>query len=356
MTRIWRLTRTSSLAMGLVVPVLISGGVAPTLAATGSWKAQNSGTTRALFDVACPTAARCYAVGSAGIIRTTANGGLTWKAQPNPLAGSSTALVRIACPAAASCYAVGAPNTVLVTHNGGDTWKAHTFALGVSVALSAVACLDTSTCYLVGGPTTAWLITHPIVFLTTNGGAAWRKQAVPPTVPCLGDCGQPNVGYPLDWVTCLPNHLCRAGGVAFMDSHSGFTGATLLTLAPGGPWQLLASGTTPSLATCPSVSRCYAVQTVNPFARPIKVWVSADGGVSWLGRDTPTNRVLNGIACPGAVQCYAVGNTGTILHTLNGRTLFAEHSPNSRDLYGIACVTARKCIAVGNKGVIVART
>jgi photosystem II stability/assembly factor-like uncharacterized protein len=355
MARILLVSWTSILANLVAFGAPITTGLVAPAAAAGPWHVQNSGATRPLFDVACTGATRCYAVGEAGTIRSTTNGGATWKRQPNPLESTSTALVRIACPAAGTCYAIGRPRTVLVTHNGGSTWALHTFALSANVTLSAVACLNAATCYIVGGPYTAFLITGAIVLLTTNGGATWTKQSIPPTVPCQ-NCGQSTVGYPLNWVTCLPNHLCRAGGIKFMDSHSGFTQAAILTLAPAAPWPLLTSNFTPSLATCPSVSRCYGVLTENPFAQPIKVWISVDGGVSWAQRKNPTPRVLNGISCPSTVTCDAVGNTGSIIRTTNGNTFFSESSPTFRNLYGITCATAVRCVAVGNKGAIVART
>jgi photosystem II stability/assembly factor-like uncharacterized protein len=356
MARIPPATWSAPLAICLALAMTIADPPDPPASAAGPWKVQNSGTTRALFGVACPGALRCYAVGAAGTVRATTNGGATWKAQPNPATGSSTALVSIACPTGTTCYAVGTPNVVLITHNGGNLWKIHSFTLAPNVTLSAVACLDAATCYVVGGPTGAWFTTRAVVYLTTNGGANWLKQSIPATVPCNGDCGQTTVGYPLDWVSCLPNNLCRAGGIGFIDSHSGFAQATILSLAPGASWPLLSNDVPPSVATCPSVSRCYGIQTVNPFSNPIKVWVSGDGGTSWTLRNNPTPRVLNAIACPGVTTCAIVGDTGAIVRTTNGNGFFAESSPTFRNLYGVACVTTSRCFAVGNKGAILART
>jgi hypothetical protein len=62
------------------------------LAGSGAWRAENSDTRHRLYDVACLSALRCEAVGTAGTIVATANGGRTWRAQANPLRGPATAL------------------------------------------------------------------------------------------------------------------------------------------------------------------------------------------------------------------------------------------------------------------------
>lgn len=80
-----------------------------TSAVPATWKAQASGTQQPLFAVSCIDAARCKAVGARGTVRYTKNGGATWRAQNNPLAGSSTTLYRIACIAPSTCYVIGRP-------------------------------------------------------------------------------------------------------------------------------------------------------------------------------------------------------------------------------------------------------
>ena len=88
-------------------------------AGSGTWRTENSGTRQRLYDVACLSALRCEAVGAAGTIVATADGGRTWRAQANPLRGSSTPLYAIACAAPGSCYVIARPDAILVTHDGG---------------------------------------------------------------------------------------------------------------------------------------------------------------------------------------------------------------------------------------------
>ena len=105
------------------------GGCTPVMgspqAGAGPWRAENSCTSQRLYGVACLSALRCEAVGAAGTIVSTADGGRTWRAQADPLRGSSAALYAIACAAPGSCYVIARPDTILVTHDGGASWSRH---------------------------------------------------------------------------------------------------------------------------------------------------------------------------------------------------------------------------------------
>src|SRR5271165_2828357 len=127
-----------------------AGGCTPVTgsshAAAGPWRAENSCTSQRLYGVACLTALRCEAVGAAGTIVATADGGRTWRPQADPLRGSSTALYAIACVAPSSCYVIGRPDTILVTHDGGASWSRHVLPVGVSrTSLTDQACLPAYT-------------------------------------------------------------------------------------------------------------------------------------------------------------------------------------------------------------------
>jgi len=106
-----------------------ASGTGSSRVAPGAWRAESSGTRQPLYAVACLSALRCEAVGAAGTIVSTGDGGATWRAQASPLHGSSTILYRIACVAPSSCYVIARPGTILVTHDGGATWSNHVLPL-----------------------------------------------------------------------------------------------------------------------------------------------------------------------------------------------------------------------------------
>jgi photosystem II stability/assembly factor-like uncharacterized protein len=350
-------------------------------AATGTWEAQSSGTRQALFAVSCFDGLRCKAVGAGGTVRYTKNGGMTWRAQSNPLAGSSTILYRIACVRVSTCYVISRPNLVLVTHNGGVTWSTHRIPLqglgpGLTdpncvsgqeadlrgrlalcrLGLLDLACISASTCYVVATPSA--------VFLTTDGGSTWKRQRIPATAPCQGIslhgvCGGPGPGrpYPLEWISCGSGLPCRAGGSVFIDPRAGSASLVIEASKPGGPWTPVRNqfpyASAPESAVCTTTTRCFGIWTTSPFAPGNEIWLSTDGGANWGGLSSGSPRIRNAIACPGARTCYSVGNQGTITASMNGGTFVAQQSRTTHDLYGVTCVDVNACFAVGNKGAIV---
>jgi photosystem II stability/assembly factor-like uncharacterized protein len=367
----------------------------------GTWRAEHSDTSQRLYGVACLSALRCEAVGAAGTIVATADGGRTWRAQASPLRGSSAALYAIACVAPSSCYVIARPDTILVTRDGGASWSRHVLPVGVSGAglidqacLSAyapiagraalcrlglldVACASARVCYAVATAAPAYDTADPIpktphqaassIWLTRDGGASWTPQSIPPGVACNGDCQSGLYGYPLEWVSCLSTGLCRAGGGDLLDcGHCGFAYAVLVTRGPGQPWACVQSAATctqwsPDAGDCPASAGCYGVQSTNPFGGPnggVNVSRSSDGGADWAPAGPGpgwTGSVLNAIACPAALTCYLAGNGGSIARITNGTTVTAQRTPTARDLYGISCAGPATCYAVGDDGTILAQ-
>jgi hypothetical protein len=370
-------------------------------AGAGTWRAENSGTKQRLYGVACLSALRCEAVGAAGTILSTADGGSTWQAQANPLRGSATPLYQIACVAPSSCYVIARPDTILVTHDGGASWSLHVLPVGVPGAdltdqaclpnyapiagrpalcrlgLLDIACVSASVCYAVATAPPAYDATpvpktpHPAtssIWLTRDGGASWTAQSIPPGVACNGDCDVGLYPYPLEWVTCLSSGLCRAGGGDLLScGHCGFAYAVLVTRGPGQPWACAQSGFAcgggPDAADCPTSTGCYGVQSTNPFGGPnggVNVDHSSDGGADWAAVGSVqgwSSSVLNAITCPDALTCYLAGSGGSIARITNGTTLTAQRTPTARELYGIGCFgpgPSATCYAVGDDGTILA--
>jgi photosystem II stability/assembly factor-like uncharacterized protein len=371
------------------------GGSAGSQAGSGVWRTETSGTQHRLYDVACLSALRCVAVGEAGTIVSTADGGTTWRAQVNPLHGSSNALYGIACIAPSSCYVIARPDTILVTHDGGADWSSHVLDVGASgsnltddaclpdytpisgrpalcrLGLLDIACVSARVCYAVATappaydhnpmPKTAHSAPSSI-WMTRDGGASWTSQPLPQGVACNGDCADGLYGYPLVWVSCLSSGLCRAGGGHVLGcGHCGFAYAVLVTRGAGLGWACAESAAacttiSPDAADCPGSSTCYGIQSTNPFGPANSVVRSTDGGADWVqtGPDWTTS-VLNDIACAAALTCYIAGSRGTIARMTNGSNLTAEPTPTTSDLFGIGCAGPAICYAVGDNGTILAR-
>ena len=95
--------------------------------------------------VSCASATVCVAVGDAGTIRTTADGGTTWTARTS---GTPNALRGVSCASATACVAVGASGTILASSDGGSSWTRQTS--GTGNILRRVSCPSATACVAVG--------------------------------------------------------------------------------------------------------------------------------------------------------------------------------------------------------------
>ena len=165
---------------GLVVLLPLS--VAPEVAmsipasATGNWSVSTTfpNVVSGLVAVSCPTKQVCEVVGgidsTSAIIRTD-DGGQSWQQQATP---SGLSLQGVACTTASDCIAVGrvvasSAAAILTTTDGGEDW---TEASTVGPLLDAVSCGSPHFCVAVGSG----------IQISTNGGATWTPEPVPPAV------------------------------------------------------------------------------------------------------------------------------------------------------------------------------
>jgi photosystem II stability/assembly factor-like uncharacterized protein len=372
----------------------------PAVATTShpAWTISPSGTRQALDDVACLSATRCEAVGVAGTILGTVNGGRSWHAQH---AGTKADVYRIDCVAPSTCYAIARPSTILVTHNGGATWRARRLNIpGVGSQTTVPGCNLGSLTPALEEPCETGLLdiscasgwvctavaTAPVVYLaagqpsprgappgstiwvTRNGGTTWASQRIPLALTCTsGDCGTSVFRYPLTWVSCQHSGLCRTGGRLFLGcGHCGFLDTVFSSTGPAAPWKLLCNGAhtdcssefSPETVRCPTSSVCYGIYSANPFAGSdarSQVFRSVNGASTWPFSDTGTTVLRHDIACPSARQCYTAGDGGSITRTTNGSRFTADPSPTKTDLFGVSCPSTSACYAVGDDGTILVR-
>ncbi len=356
---------------------------------TATWHTEHSGTTRTLYDAGCLTASRCFAVGEAGTLLATVNGGRTWHRERTP---ATAPLYRVACAPPSSCYVIARPATIWVTHDAGAHWAARALPVHVPglalpgcvvgtptapqgetacrLGLLDVSCPSALTCYAVA-TSPAGFNAKPIsaanpgpgssLWLTRNGGTTWTRQAIPSGVVCNGDCNGIRYGYPLEWVSCAPSSgPCWAGGNQLVGSHEGFASALLVAPAPGRPWRLqpgcpassACSEPVTDLGSCPASNLCYTVNNSSPFANGSDVMTYTATGRPGPAVTVPNGLVINGIACPAARTCYTAGTRGTITRTTNGTRFTPVKAPARENLNGITCVSPCACYAVGAAGTI----
>lgn len=104
---------------------------------------------------------RGWAVGEAGTILATTDGGATWKAQAS---GTRSSLVKVTFADAQVGWAAGSHGEMLRTLDGGATWQS--FSLGRSEHIRGLGATD---------GTNAWVTTWNGAFATTDGGVHWQR-------------------------------------------------------------------------------------------------------------------------------------------------------------------------------------
>jgi hypothetical protein len=219
---------------------------------------------------------------------------------------------------------------------------------GTNWTLSAVSCTATTSCVTVGNVDGSLLS-------ETRSGNAWTIVSIP----------DPGSGQ-LPGISCTTASACEAVG----QFTSGGTVQALAEVWNGSNWAIQAtpnpSGATSSQlndVSCTSAARCEAVGQFTSSGGTVQALAEVWNGSNWAIQATPNasgpaNSQLDGVSCPAASACEAVGsaNTGSTFTTLaemwNGTKWAIQATPNpggstfSR-LDGVSCTAASACTATG---------
>jgi len=213
-------------------------------------------------------------------------------------------------------------------------------------SLNAVACARMSLCWAVG---TAKIRHRGHRALAERwNGQRWRVAPVPSPAR-LGGTG-------LLGVACSGPSACMAVGTTGAGQ-----GGTLAERWNGRAWSLVAtpspSGSSLSAISCATASDCLAVGNSGAFQDGIFNYSLnlAWNGTVWTREPYHETGWLNGVSCPSAIFCAAVGDiadsagTSTVTEQWNGATISDVPSGdgNSSELQGVSCVSTTFCMAVG---------
>jgi photosystem II stability/assembly factor-like uncharacterized protein len=236
-----------------------------------------------------------WAVGDAGIILHTSDGGTSWEQQSAPEDVLLWQLSDVCFVDALRGWAVGGGGRIITTADGGATWARQ--RSGTFAALEAVAFVD---------ELRGWVVGERIVLATTDGGATWVIQYVVP------EGGQSRGAL---------------GDVAFVDALNGW--------AVGG-----FSG--------------YGVQDENDPGRAL-ILRTSDGGSTW----TQQSSGLAGLRCVEALSADAavvVGADNGVATTTDGGVTWSRRTAQAAtDLYAVAFSDGQNGWAVGTSVVEIQR-
>ena len=361
--------------------------------------------TQILNGVACVTATLCLGVGATS--SSTPQG----VAVPIPFAVATSGFVGdlfgVACPSATLCLGVGLSDLAIAQGMAvpldpatGHVASGQGFQIFPAIdELTGVACASATLCLAVGttsggigvavplDPATGHVVSGQSV-QAISGMGGFAGVACPSTTLCLG-VGGSGEAVPLDpatgqiasgqsvqtitgirgfgGVACRSATLCLAVGVTTSDA-LGF-GMVPLDPATGQ----IASGQsvqgvpeTDQLfgVACPSATLCLAVGT-SFTGTGMGVGLPLDPATGQVvsgqsAQKIPGTGSFNGVACPSATLCFAVGiGVGTIgsvtvaLDPATGQVAGGQSVqtfPGNGALREVACASATLCLAVGNDG------
>ncbi len=228
--------------------------------------------------------------------------------------------------------------------------------------LDAVTCASTSNCIAAG--TYALGATGPVLpGVAQWNGAKWTTTAVPvPSDPPSSPTPSHSHGN-LFGVTCATTTSCFAVGSYTINNRV----RTLIDHWDGKHWALAArprpAGATSSelhAVSCASPSSCYAVGTATVTGSGLQTLAVRWNGGQWSVTSTPARnhaRVnqLDGVSCPTATNCFAVGTyirgqpVRPLIEHWDGASWSLVASPTTAIgvLRGVSCVSTTNCYAAG---------
>ncbi len=84
---------------------------------------------------------------------------------------------------------------------------------------------------------------------------------------------------------------------------------------------------------------------------------NATGSGVWNWQNPlPQGNRLNSLQCLDPYQCYAAGDSGTILKRTSGASWQIQATPTTSNLLGLSCINNYTCVAVGTRGEILVTT
>jgi hypothetical protein len=274
-----------------------------------------------LYGVTCANPTDCWAVGdyqSPGDVAVRPliewYDGSTWSSVSSPAPGSSTWLFGVACASSTECWAVGeyvdtAINEYqpLILEYNGTAWAVALNDYGNS--LDSVTCVSVNDCWAVGTLYDSSDQYQTLVYQYSGG--QWSLSAA----PNLGGADTYNA---LSSVTCTDAANCWAVGIAdFVGEYN----QGLVERYDGSGWALVpvaAAGLADDLyaVACAATDDCWAVGAYfSTGTSGAQTLVEQYTGASWNGASSPNPSspaaFLQGVACDGSVNCWAVGQDGS---------------------------------------------
>jgi hypothetical protein len=269
-------------------------------------------------------------------------------------------VVALHCWTMSDCLAVGASAPQMATQLIAERWNGTRWSRGATpkpagadeVTIDAVACPSRTECVAVGTgypPGSSRAAIFP--FADYWNGARWTtgRAASFGAADFLAGLACPAVKS----CYAVGNDTAKSGASAPLVEHwNGSTWSRQAVSVPRGTTNGWLQG-----VSCPSARFCVAVGTDGSG-----ILVERWNGSGWSMSDprSVSSAGLYAVSCPSAASCFAVGSAlttsgGSLVERWNGRAWSASTTPVPRNasyaaLQSLSCTSAARCLAVGDDG------
>ncbi|MBK8549990.1 MAG: T9SS type A sorting domain-containing protein [Ignavibacteria bacterium] len=312
------------------------------LIAKAQWIQQNSGTNQNLYDIEFINDKSGWAVGDAGVVIKTTNGGTNWINVPNP-SGQYGGLMWSICPVDSEVvYAVAGYDFIMKTSNGGLNWNVLSSRIGSTTAFKGVYFLNRDT---------GWFLGSYKVFRTYDGGntldsfyAPWFTNSdiyfknIDTGIFCGDGVVFKSTNGCINWINTnvSPGIFYQFGELAVVNNKV---------------W-VIASGDAPVFHSTDFCDSWNVIDTINcyppsvmfsvAFANEMTGWTggtfgwlykTTDGGYNWLREQTTSDpRFWGSIFCFNDSIVWGAGGAGKIRYTTNGgQTMVSINTEESNE-------------------------
>jgi photosystem II stability/assembly factor-like uncharacterized protein len=302
-----------------------------------------------------------YAVGDAGTIIKTTDGGLTWTVQNS---GTPFNLYSVYFTDKNSGYVAGGDiyeSVILKTTNGGMNWSVLT--VGFQGPCNSIYFINPDTGYIVGN---SHMEVCFVILKTTDGGKNWIKMMYAHNGLSSVYFTDEDLGYAIGvtlWKTTDGGanwtNMKNASGrsIFFTDSKTGYIagdyGKILKTTNAGTSWELQHTDSTNSLSSVFFTDSNTGYAAGGDKSKGI-ILKTRDAGVNWTSMPMENLPHLTSIYFNNKNTGFAVGKGGAIIQTPDGGTewSFLSSKITSKNLNSTSFLNVNTGYAVGEGGTI----
>lgn len=330
-----------------------------------TWNENTSGVNYDLYDIALVGSNNYFAIGTLALLEST-NGGTSWELTPTNIVDVPS-FMDITFVNDNLGFAVGYAGAIIRTEDGGDTWNylRRNQENSISEWFTNVQFVDENIGWCVG--LTGLPPYNSLILKTIDGGDTWESKVLDASgiedfIFIDSSIGWIIAEYEIFktvnggivWESQFPLTSSVLNSVSFVDSSNGWVigmaGTILRTTDGGTNWDNL---TDTLLAT-----NLFDVQFVTDSIGWIvgaegTIWKSVDAGENWTVQTSGITIDFEKVYFINTTTGWVVGYQGTILYTTDGGTTWtSQPSPNNYNLTSVTSKSSTDLWISGENGLL----